>query len=84
MEEKYEPKNKCEKTVLSCDRMQYGEIGFLARIKLQLHLFLCTSCRNYSKKNTRLTKTIKESNVSCLNQQELEGIKQRLKEKSGQ
>lgn len=84
MEEKYEPKNACEKIVLFCDRMQYEEIGFLPRIKLHLHLFLCSPCRNYSKKNVQLTKTIEKSNISCLNSQEREGIKQLLKEKSSQ
>lgn len=79
MEEKYEPKNTCEQTHLYCDRLQYKEITFLERIKLKFHLLFCGPCQQYSKKNSKLTKTIEKANISCLSPQEIDQLKEAVK-----
>lgn len=49
-----------------CDKMQYGEAKFSERIKLSIRLAWCKLTRTYSKKNSRLTSSIKEAEMNCL------------------
>ena len=49
-----------------CDKMQYGEARFSERIKLSIRLAWCKFTRTYSKKNSRLTSSIKEAEMNCL------------------
>lgn len=81
MEEKYKSKTTCEKTNLYCDRSQYGEIEFWARLKMKFHLLFCGPCQKYSKKNAKLTRTIKKAKIVSLKRQEIHELKQRLVKK---
>lgn len=53
----------CEEAKHICDKNQYGEASFIEIIKLNIRLTYCKVTRAYSKKNTKLTKTIKNSNI---------------------
>lgn len=69
---------KCEEAAHICDKHQYKEIGFSDSIRMRIHLFLCKLCREYSKRNGKLTKTIKASNIKTLPIEEKELLKDRL------
>lgn len=69
---------KCNESAHICDKHQYKEAGFLDRMKMKIHLILCTLCRNYAKRNGNLTEKIKLANIKSLNANEKELLKHRL------
>ncbi|GLB48801.1 glycine dehydrogenase [Neptunitalea lumnitzerae] len=56
----------CEKNCYICDQSQYQEASFTDKVKLNIHLLFCKSCKEYSRKNTALTQAIKKSKVKCI------------------
>ena len=78
MKKKY-PGNSCTKIILCCDRAQYGEVGYWQRAKMKFHIFFCSACKKYSKKNGKLSETIKKSQLSSLNSNEMRELKEQLK-----
>ena len=53
----------CSEAATCCDKAQYAEANFFEKIKLSIHLLLCKTCRKFSKRNTKLTGLIKDSNL---------------------
>lgn len=56
----------CEKSCYICDKSQYGEASFFSKLKLNIHLLYCKSCKKYSKQNTKLTKLVSESDLKAM------------------
>ena len=56
----------CDEANHVCDKTQYKEATLWEKIKLNIHLIYCRACRKYTKNNTILSKTIKISNIECL------------------
>ena len=54
----------CKEANHVCDKTQYKEANLYEKIILNIHLIYCKACRNYSKKNTKLTKLINKKPVS--------------------
>ncbi|GAA0724656.1 hypothetical protein [Aquimarina litoralis] len=71
----------CEQAKFICDKNQYGEASFLEIIKLNIRLVYCKVTRAYSKRNTKLTKTIKNSNVQVMETSMKEKMKEQLRKK---
>ncbi|WP_299608545.1 hypothetical protein [uncultured Aquimarina sp.] len=71
----------CEQAKFICDKNQYGEASFLEIIKLNIRLVYCKVTRAYSKRNTKLTKTIKNSNVQVMETSIKEKMKEQLRKK---
>lgn len=63
-----------------CDKSQYCESTFWEKFKLRFRYSWCRSTRIYVDRNTKLTKTLKSSNLECLNETERQLIADRLKE----
>ncbi len=70
----------CEQAKHICDKNQYGEASVLEIIKLNIRLIYCKVTRAYSKRNTKLTKTLKKSNIQSFSSSEKQVMKQRLQE----
>lgn len=51
-----------------CDKSQYKEASFWEKLKLNFHLLYCKYCREYTKNNQKLTKTVKKANVVCMDE----------------
>ena len=68
----------CEKHSVFCDKCEYNEASYWERLKLKFHLFMCGGCREYSKKNTNLSKALKNANLSHLTSEEQESFKHML------
>lgn len=49
----------CKEANQACDKAQYNEISVWEKLKLNLHLLMCSACRKYTKGNKKLTKVIK-------------------------
>lgn len=65
----------CEEAKHICDKAQYNEASGWQRVKLGIRLSWCKVTRAYSNRNNRLTKTVNDANVSCMNQTEKDQLK---------
>ena len=72
---KFKIKIPCEKANHVCDKTQYKEASLWEKIKLNIHLIYCRACRDYTKNNSKLTRTIKTSEVECLDKDCKEAMK---------
>ncbi|WP_370477869.1 hypothetical protein [Tamlana flava] len=68
----------CEKANHVCDKTQYKEASIWEKIKLNVHLVYCRACREYTKKNTKLTKSVKTSKIECLDKNCKEAMKKEV------
>ncbi|KAB1067500.1 hypothetical protein F6U93_10660 [Tamlana haliotis] len=68
----------CEEASQVCDKVQYKEASLWEKIKLNLHVVLCMSCRKHTKVNTKLSECIKKSNIDCLDPKCKEVMKKTL------
>ena len=59
-------KLECHEANHVCDKNQYKEAKFLDKLKLIIHLMYCRACRDYTKKNGKLTKLIKKNEAKTL------------------
>ncbi|SEM00550.1 hypothetical protein SAMN04487910_3883 [Aquimarina amphilecti] len=71
----------CEQAKFICDKNQYGEASILEIIKLNIRLIYCKVTRAYSKRNTKLTKAMKKSNVQIMDSSIKEEMKEQLRKK---
>ncbi|GAA4805651.1 hypothetical protein [Litoribaculum gwangyangense] len=65
----------CDEANHTCDKTQYKEATLWEKIKLNIHLIYCRACRDYTKKNTKLTSKIKVSKIDCLDKKVKETMK---------
>ena len=63
-------KLKCSEANHICDKTQYKEASLWEKIKLNIHLLYCRACREYTARNTKLTKTVKNPNVATVSRDE--------------
>ncbi|WP_298542973.1 hypothetical protein [uncultured Aquimarina sp.] len=70
----------CEEAKFICDKNQYGEASIMEIIKLNIRLMYCTVTRAYSKRNNKLTKAIKKSNLQIIEPSKKEQMKEQLRQ----
>lgn len=70
--------SNCKKTEVICTKIQYREATIIERIRIRLHLWICGTCRDYSKKNHQLTVLCKKANFRTLPVTEKERMKKNL------
>ena len=68
----------CEEAKHICDKNQYGEASFMEVIKLNIRLIYCKVTRAYSRRNTKLTKTMKKAEVQTISSSQKEEMKKLL------
>jgi len=71
---------KCQEANHVCDKSQYNEAGFWEKIRLTIHLIYCRACRKYSSQNKKLTKTIANSDLKSISQDDKKVMKNKLQE----
>lgn len=62
----------CSESAQCCDKAQYDEATIFEKIRIHIHLAICKACREYTNKNVKLTKLIKESNLKTCTKEEKE------------
>lgn len=67
MKIKIKRKNFCKKAVLYSDFSQYGETEIRQLLRLKLHLFFCSRCKMYAKRNAKLSEAFKSYELLFLN-----------------
>lgn len=75
-------KISCEQAADICNRTQYSESTRWERLKLRLHLRICRTCKNYSKKNAKLTSLCDKAGLSSLSKEDKDNMKRNLGERS--
>lgn len=73
-------KLECHEANHICDKNQYREASFWEKVKLNIHLIYCRLCREYTARNMKLTKRVKDPQVKAISTQEKNAIKERLKQ----
>jgi len=68
----------CQDAAHFSDKLQYEEASFWEKLKLKMHIAYCERCREYNKKNSRLTQLFSEKNYNVLDKQDLETMKQKV------
>lgn len=71
---------KCEEANHTCDKNQYKEASFMELVKLNIHLIYCRVCREYTVRNTRLTKLFRKSNLRTMPMEDKALMKERLRQ----
>lgn len=71
---------KCEEAGHTCDKSQYKESGFFEKVLLNIHLLYCSACRKYVKRNTKLTRLIKKSQLKMMPVEQKLILKNRLRQ----
>ena len=71
----------CEEAQHICDKAQYGEAGIWEKIKLNIRLSWCRITQAYYKRNTKLTKAIKESKVECMDKEAKDSLRKKFEKK---
>lgn len=61
-------KLECHEANHICDKNQYKETSFWEKVKLTFHLMYCKACRQYTAKNSKLTKLVKSPKVESLDE----------------
>jgi len=69
-------KLECHEANHLCDKNQYKETSFLERVRLIIHLIYCKACREYTKRNVKLTKLINNPKVNTLEESQKECLKE--------
>ncbi len=72
---------KCEEANHTCDKNQYKEASLLELIKLNIHLIYCAVCREYTARNTKLTKLFKKSEIKTMPLDQKAAMKEKLRQK---
>lgn len=67
-----------EEAIHICDKNQYGEASILELIKLNLRMIHCKVTRSYSKKNSRLTKILQNTEIVGFTVSEKNSIKTKI------
>ncbi len=55
----------CDEATSICDKNQYGEATLPEKIRLNFHLFTCTSCSNYTKQNNLMSRIFGKHLPAC-------------------
>ena len=70
----------CEEAHHICDKSQYGEATTWERVKLAIRLSWCKVTRAYTKRNNKLTESIKQSDIDCLNDSEKKTLQNKFEQ----
>lgn len=71
---------KCDEANHTCDKNQYKEASLIEFIKLNIHLMYCRACRQYTARNTKLSKAFKNSKVQTMPQNVKVSLKQKIEQ----
>lgn len=70
--------SNCLETAALCNKAEYQEASFREKMKIRIHLFLCTTCKVYNKRNRKLTSLIDKADLKCCTEDEKTVLKQHI------
>ena len=73
-------KLECHEANHICDKNQYKEATFWEKVKLNIHLLYCRACREYTKRNIKLTRRVKDPSVKAISAEDKNALKERMRQ----
>lgn len=73
----------CDEAKVICDKAQYDEATFYEKVKLYIRLSWCHFTRSYSKRNAKLTTSIKNASLQCLKSEDKQKLQHILDQELG-
>lgn len=70
--------SNCKEVEIICTKIQYREATFKEKIQIRVHLWMCRTCRTFSKKNSKLSVLCKDANFRTLPVADKERMKKNL------
>jgi len=70
--------SNCRKVEIICTKIQYREATIIEKIYIRVHLWMCRTCRTFSKKNRKLSLLCKDANFKTLPLADKEKMKKNL------
>ena len=74
----------CAEAANTCQKVEYREAGIADRLRLKFHLFLCSPCKDYSKKNHRLSHLLEKAKLHSCTREEKEAFRKRMQEQNSE
>lgn len=72
----------CSESVKCCDKAQYDEASFFEKMKIHIHIRFCKPCREYTRKNNKLSALVKKANLKTCTEKEKKAWKEKIREKT--
>lgn len=72
----------CAAAANACHKLEYREAGLTERLRLKFHLILCSPCKDYSKKNHRLSSLLEKADLHSCTKEEKEVFRQRMEQQN--
>ena len=74
--------SNCKEAEIICTKIQYKEATFTEKIRIRVHLWMCRTCRDFSKKNHKLSRLCKDAHFRTLPLADKERMKKNLAAKN--
>lgn len=68
----------CKEATNACHRAEYNEAGFADKVRLKIHLFLCSPCKAYKEENKKLSYLLKKATIHSCSREEKNALHQRI------
>ena len=74
----------CQKAGHVCDRAQYSEASVYEHFLLRIHILYCTTCKEHSTRNQKLTQFIERANLQTLDEEERAALREMIERELSQ
>ncbi len=74
----------CAEAAHTSHKKEYREAGLTDKIRLKFHLLLCPPCKDYSKKNHKLSDLLRKAKIDSCTQDEKERLRERMRQQKSQ
>lgn len=68
----------CTETAALCNKAEYREASLREKVKMKFHLFLCSNCNSYNKRNHKLTSLLDKANLKYCTEDEKTNLKKHI------
>lgn len=69
----------CSRAAECCNKAQYKEARPLEKMKLYFHLAFCKTCRQFSEKNSKLTRALQKSKLRSCPEEQKQAWREQIK-----
>ena len=73
----------CSRAAEFCDKTEYREMNFIGKLRLRMHLLFCSDCREYRKRNQKLSHLLEKANLHTCTSEEKKRWQQQLQQQVG-
>lgn len=68
----------CSESEKCCDKAQYDEASLMEKMKIHIHIFFCQPCREYTRKNNKLSELVKQANLKACTEKQKQAWKEKI------